>query len=520
MSRNWERLAGSTERFAVKLAFLTDPHEGAAIDQEVAASWGALELWVEGQNLCTHVDQGETLSSTHWYLLPLLEWLAESWDPLLHEERLPVRNSGDDAVASMFETRFAPPLAREDEALRWESEWYEWHQRHGLRAAADGGLLPNVYVRRFRDQVELSWDDEPVPGMPEDFAFTCTRGAARLDPVQVAGPLHEAALAAAEQLAVRLPSSTRLSALVRKLRELELPAHRELRVSWLAGLSPLRSPAESADGSRSSWRRIVDTIRSLGNKEAAEAALAVDDSPLVVVGSCQAALLFGAVAPTVTEPDVRRLAEVLVTQYDSNRTDTEAWSVAHPSHVKLGEPAWQQGYELAEELHDQLQQDDDWVDVEAFLAELRVDILRRELDDHRIRGISLHGPKHRPTIVVNDRSRFGTSSGSLRFTLAHELCHLLFDRELGRQLAVASGPWAPRDVERRANAFAAMFLMPIHLVRRAVADLPDPPESMEGVTAVATRLRVSRRAAVEHLYNLTLMDESERDSLVTSLESI
>jgi Zn-dependent peptidase ImmA (M78 family) len=33
------------------------------------------------------------------------------------------------------------------------------------------------------------------------------------------------------------------------------------------------------------------------------------------------------------------------------------------------------------------------------------------------------------------------------------------------KLAMATGPWAPRDLEKRANAFAAMFIMPTDLVR-------------------------------------------------------
>jgi len=45
-------------------------------------------------------------------------------------------------------------------------------------------------------------------------------------------------------------------------------------------------------------------------------------------------------------------------------------------------------------------------------------------------------------------------------------CHILFDREYGTKWALASGPWAPRDLERRANAFAAMLLMPPGLLAK------------------------------------------------------
>ena len=41
------------------------------------------------ENLCAHREDGEQVDSVHWYLLPLIEWFADNWNPLLHEERLP-----------------------------------------------------------------------------------------------------------------------------------------------------------------------------------------------------------------------------------------------------------------------------------------------------------------------------------------------------------------------------------------------------------------------------------------------
>src|SRR4051794_16515230 len=89
LSTNWETLFGDTSRFAVRLGFEADSSE-VEVEPEVAASWGSLELWVNGANLCTHLEQGETLEAVHWYLLPFLEWIVEQWNPLFHEERLPV----------------------------------------------------------------------------------------------------------------------------------------------------------------------------------------------------------------------------------------------------------------------------------------------------------------------------------------------------------------------------------------------------------------------------------------------
>ena len=54
-----------------------------------------------------------------------------------------------------------------------------------------------------------------------------------------------------------------------------------------------------------------------------------------------------------------------------------------------------------------------------------------------------------------DDVQFMSPPRAQRFTLAHELCHMLHDRSYGARLAIASGPWAPWGIEKRANALLA-----------------------------------------------------------------
>ena len=51
-------------------------------------------------------------------------------------------------------------------------------------------------------------------------------------------------------------------------------------------------------------------------------------------------------------------------------------------------------------------------------------------------------------------------SGGARFTLAHELCHLLLDTKGSLPVAEVLGGSVPNAPEERANAFAAEFLLP------------------------------------------------------------
>ena len=123
------------------------------------------------------------------------------------------------------------------------------------------------------------------------------------------------------------------------------------------------------------------------------------------------------------------------------------------------------------------------------------------------------GPNLRPGIAWNRRSRSNLHVYGQRFTLAHELCHLLFDRSAGRRLAMASGPWAPRAIERRANAFAAMLLMPTERVQRVVAGLNEPIHQHGGVETVSRHLKTSFDATLWHLRNLGFLDVDQVDRI-------
>jgi Zn-dependent peptidase ImmA (M78 family) len=386
--------------------------------------------------------------------------------------------------------------------------------------------MPNVVFRRMRDLVEISWEDERLVGTPPGFHFSAASGVARVAPDLIAGPLYDLATAACSYLLGNNPGSRRLGLLRANLTRLAQRGHHDVRLSWLAGLRSIVPLPERLAGQgeerrvQDRWPEVVATLRELDGGSATTAALATEPWPdrdpgLVLTGSCQAALLFGSVAPTVSEKDVRTLAQVLIEQYQSatvQRSRLEALTEEVPLDPAMR--AWEQGYELAESLHELLRLSGEPVDIRGLIEDLDISVVDRELEDSTVRGCSIVGPQHKPTIVMNRGSRYAATEVAVRFTLAHELCHILFDRSHGRRLAIASGPWAPRGIERRANAFAAMFLMPSALVQRAVADSPDPITDLNGVAAVAQRLNVSRRAVIEHLYNLTLMAEAARDELL------
>ena len=503
MATHWEHLAGDTSAFAIKLAFMDDPDEQQGASDDVSLSWGAFQIWVNGWNLCTHLEEGERVESAHWYLLPLLEWFVRQWNPLLHEERLPCE-AADEAWTGLRGTRFPPPALDEGQESDWESAWHGWWSRHAIQAAREGGVFPDVIFRRFQDSIEISWGDSRSQGVPNHVNFALRPGVVRFEPNSVAEPLYDALEGAAAYMASVAPHSSRVADLKLAIRRLR-SRQQDSRVMWLAGLGM------DKDSIRQGWNRFKRQIAAFSRAQRCELLATSGNSRLVVEGSCHAALMFGTMAPNVTRSDIVVLAESLL-RLTSPGGDPEPMASrcrAEPIGDSDESP-WQQGYALAEELQNDLdgRVDGERVDVEAILDHLGVEVTDANLSDGAIRGVAIAGPRHRSGIVWNRNNHFNADARGLRFTLAHELCHLLFDRSAGQRLAVASGPWAPPSLEQRANAFAAMLLMPTETVRTLVAGMTEPVDTAQGVSSVARRLETGFSATLWHLRNLGFVDDS------------
>jgi hypothetical protein len=498
----WERLAGDTSAFALKLAFETNPDPEDRATPDEAASWGSFQVWVDGQNLCAHMEQGETLESAHWYLLPMLEWLVDRWDPLLHEERVPV---ADVATAAGAARDGWFPGARTD--------WSPWWQRHSLQACRDGGLFPNLYIRRWRDLIEFSWDSARLPGVPRGFHFLASQGEGRVPVEAVAQPLHRVVGDAITELSSRLPDSLRLAHLVRQHERLhaaerEGPEYRD-RFSWLSGFG-----APSARF-RAVWDRLQSSLQSMA-PGARDEALRGDGQGLAITGTPHAAVLFGCLAPTIADEDVIAVTDILLGSYSPHpRPEGPLDDLRRSLDLPTALP-WQEGNVLADEVIDALGlRPDPGVDVAAVLERLGVSQDAVSLTDPNVRAISIAGPYHVPTVFLNVKYPDGTSEWVRRFSLAHELCHLLLDCDRGRRITVASGPWAPLDIEQRANAFAAALLVPEATLDEEVARAEEraPLPSAEAIQVLSRRHSVSRLAMIDRLHNLGYLERSERDRL-------
>jgi Zn-dependent peptidase ImmA (M78 family) len=496
---NWEMQAGDPTAFAFRLAFLPNPHgtdDRATADER--ESWGSFTVWARGENLCAHVEQGEVLDSAHWYMLPLMEWLADNWDPLLHEERLPLSNAGASAAQSLSQTRLPPVSLKEVDDFEWLDTWSAWWARHSIRSARDGGLFPDLFLRRYRDSLEVSTGAEPLPGIPSECAFLTPNRSYLVDPLAAAEAMFQVLSASAQELHRRLPQSKRVETLALKVEDLTSPARKTGRMAWLAGLGDdIETYSQVA-------RAVDETLSAVDTKVRQEITGPRRSSPLLVDGSAYARLLYGAISPATGLSDVVQLTRLIVENYV---IDARSWLSLLDLPIDLNDvrqlTPGEQGSRLGEKVCELLGGDNGgWVDVEQIAKNLDIATSEIDLSDDAVRAVSVFGPTQRPHVYSNRGTRWGQSPGVRRFTLAHELCHLFFDREYGDELAIATGPWAPLAIEQRANAFAAAFLMPTWLLRDSLAGLTAPADDPQTIRSVSAKLHVSASSLIDRLYNL------------------
>lgn len=494
--------SGDQKNFAITLTFAPDPDRGGGASPPMSATWGSFEIWVNGLNLCMHREDSVTLPAVHWYLLPLLRWFVINWDALLHEERLPNRNEGRDAWLSLRATNDPPPALPEQQMNQWEELQHAWWTRHALLACREGGLFPNVVIRRMRDKIEFSWGPSVTAGTPQHYYFFANHGYARIDPQTVARHLSSVIGSAIQHLCSEEVDEPVFEDLSTKFQNIQNVDRLEHQIGLICGLqNGIGNVARARKALDSQWLAPFVTEKR---------------SKLVVVDSPQFCLMFGSVAPDISQLDIERLTTLMNAIPHPYQENELLRNVVRDEPIRSAlERPWNRGYELAEELRQALPEsyrDGSLVDIETLFTDLEIEITAVQLDDLSIRAVAIAGENCRPTVAINTRYRF-QHLHPRRFTLAHELCHLLHDRTHGVRLALASGPWTPVDVEKRANAFAAMFLMPPDVIQEIVIANKIDIESVQGLWAISSRLGVSFSAIIEHLCNLGFIDAETRDDL-------
>ena len=296
----------------------------------------------------------------------------------------------------------------------------EWWERHSIRAA--DGELPNLFFERQADDFVVSWDACPS----KTLFFEIESGVAAM-PAVVGIPRLRSLIEDRSELPV--------SSLMRDASAGYAAAHhyRDFATkSWLERHDFFEEDARELARSGTSHHPIIGLLRS------GRGSSLVSEDYDAVYGHLKER----------TRGDyerLRNLAKGLSVSIDAR----------HP---------WESGYWLARNARERLGLERDRkLDIEGLMRDLGVEVHDLELTDPDIRGVCVGTPEYAPLVVVNLTCEMSKGTSGRRVTLAHELCHLLFDRGGFRNLARFEGGAADGDrlIERRANAFALEFLVPM-----------------------------------------------------------
>jgi Zn-dependent peptidase ImmA (M78 family) len=120
------------------------------------------------------------------------------------------------------------------------------------------------------------------------------------------------------------------------------------------------------------------------------------------------------------------------------------------------------------------------IDPVKLVRSFGIDVRDVALGAPGIDAVSVWGPRHGPTVLVNSRGRHAQREAGRNSTVAHELCHLLVDRTGALPLAeVFTRSSLP--IEARARAFAAEFLIPADVVSNAFQSKEKPRKVLKSL---------------------------------------
>ena len=185
----------------------------------------------------------------------------------------------------------------------------------------------------------------------------------------------------------------------------------------------------------------------------------VEEGPLLAAARMTAGIL-----------DSTRIRQVLdairlVPTGQFNALNQIAAKVRKSRRVLTSQFAFTSGYIAAEIVREVLGRDRGvQFDIDAVLRQLGVRVHAQELGTEKIDAIAVWGMRG-PCVILND-DRLHKSPERTRMTLAHELGHLVLDREGGLPFCEVLGGALDDFVERRANAFAAELLLPRGIVEQ------------------------------------------------------
>ncbi|WP_437733537.1 hypothetical protein [Sorangium sp. So ce1335] len=479
MSDWYARQFGDRERFAISVSLGRDPHPIG--DAAVDSSWGGISLWIRGRCLTRSVStEGGVCDEVRWNLVSIIRWFLDVGVRLVNEEPFPEAATSDSVrdACDWINTTETPLVTL---SAAEEDEWFlrrsDWRQHHSLRRAAVDVALPNVFVRRLGDFVEVSWDNETWAAPKSGLSFVEQRGTEIVPSSTVALQLSSALVDVTRALADRHPDVPEFVQLASAATELRAD---DEDWRWLVHAPTARVICAEL---RELYERLIHHTRTQRD------GLYVPHAPETLVLRH---------ARLVSTREVTSLLEASK-MYSPRPMSEHLCRLIQPAHPSASRP-WVEGYEKALDLREALGWGNEPApDLRVWMSSNHVSVKEKELSTTV--DLVTRKTADRASAVVNPQ----TSSNIRReIGYATVLGHILFD---DAPVAV-DGAWEHWPTAARARAFAAMLLMPDDGVRDVLAGRQAIDAS--DVRRVMQRFNTGPYATTYHLKNRGFIPDDER----------
>jgi len=386
----------------------------------VGMTWGDLQIWIDDTLVWGTLDATARSEGIRWSWIELLEFLSTAWPYLVEEEQYPIEFEHEfDAPRHLGELQGKATLRwrtlteeqadLEDELLR------DFLSVHDLAEALQGAYPPSLLLLRQGQRILAA-----TKCYAWDLPFESTMATLKELGSLIAERIVDLKDARSELARKRWVERNAITPLARLSIATGQDAQR-LHDIW-----PLDLNQDAANDSLYGLKAAARMIGGIGTEQAKTILAAVQS------------------IPTGSPPNLGTLgrdAADLIQEYAS-------------------EQAAAQGYRLADLLREHLGNSSGRIDPERILESWGTRIQEIQFPDSGIDAVAVWGSRRRATILVNTQGPRAKLPAGKRSTLAHEICHLLIDRDGALPAAEVLGGKVPPHIEQRANAFAAELLLP------------------------------------------------------------
>ena len=197
----------------------------------------------------------------------------------------------------------------------------------------------------------------------------------------------------------------------------------------------------------------------------------------------------------------------------STSFELEKWTSQTLEYVARRQASFsfESGYHAAEFIKDKLPAARmKYVDIQALLQKLNITLVEMDMVSDKLDAIAVWGGRG-PCIILNTSRAYADDQNRTRMTLAHELCHLLLDRQGGLPFCEVLGGKTDGFIEQRAYAFAAELLLPRALVAQELKELKLwRGTHREFIQALSQKYAVSKTVVCAQLKDSTVFDQIDR----------